>query len=25
LPPFDDAVLTMAELFGPLPKGWPGA
>ncbi len=24
LPPFDAAVLTMSELFGPLPKGWPG-
>ncbi|MBI5610201.1 MAG: Uma2 family endonuclease [Deltaproteobacteria bacterium] len=24
LPPFDSAVLTMSELFGPLPKGWPG-
>jgi Uma2 family endonuclease len=25
LPPFDDAVLRIADLFGPLPKGWPGA
>ncbi|MBI5608600.1 MAG: Uma2 family endonuclease [Deltaproteobacteria bacterium] len=24
LPPFDEVVLTMGELFGPLPKGWPG-
>jgi len=24
LPPFDQAVLDLATLFGPVPKGWPG-